>query len=66
MTIVKVNGVDYQIPNDKLGELITWLQTNKVATVLDNANPKDQGKTIINGSRSINNPYGQIDLIKNN
>ena len=49
MTIVKVNGVDYQIPNDKLGELMMWLQTNKVATVLDNVNPEDQGKTIING-----------------
>ena len=49
MTIVTVNGIDYQIPNDKLGELITWLQKNKVATVLDNVNPKDQGKTVING-----------------
>tara|TARA_R110002110_G_scaffold177448_1_gene381938 strand:+ start:98 stop:253 length:156 start_codon:yes stop_codon:yes gene_type:complete len=49
MTIVKVNGVDYQIPNEKLSELLTWLTTNQVATVLDNVNPKDQGKTIING-----------------
>ena len=49
MTVVRVNGVDYQIPNEKLGELLNWLQTNQVATVLDNANPNDQGKTIING-----------------
>jgi hypothetical protein len=49
MTIVRVNGVDYQIPNNKLGELLTWLQTNQVATVLDNVNPDDQGKNIING-----------------
>ena len=49
MTVVRVNGVDYQIPNEKLGELLNWLQTNQVATVLDNANPNDQGNTIING-----------------
>ena len=49
MTIVTINGVDYQIPNSKLGELMTWLESNKVATMLDNVNPKDQGKTIING-----------------
>ena len=48
MTIVKVNGVDYQIPNEKLGELLTWLQTNQVATVLDNTKPDDHRKTIIN------------------
>ena len=49
MTIVRVNGVDYQIPNEKLGELLNWLQINQVATVLDNKNPNNQGKTIING-----------------
>jgi|TARA_S200002703_G_scaffold158284_1_gene168221 hypothetical protein len=49
MTIVRVNGVEYQIPNSKVGELLMWLESNKTATVLDNVNPNDNGKSVING-----------------
>jgi len=49
MTTVNVNGVTYNIPSEKLNELIMWLESNKISTVMDNVNPEEYGKTIING-----------------
>jgi sulfur carrier protein ThiS len=48
-TTVTVNGTTYQIPNSKLSELITFLETNKVVSVLDNNNAHINGRTVING-----------------
>lgn len=49
MVIVKVNGVDYQIPSNKLNELIIWLQQNQATTVIDNSSVQRDGRSVING-----------------
>lgn len=49
MVNVSVNGMIYNIHRTKLNELLKWLEDNKISTVLDNTNPDQQGKTIING-----------------
>jgi hypothetical protein len=49
MIIVKVNGVDYQIPSSKLNELLVWLQNNQATAVIDNSSLQSDGRTIING-----------------
>ena len=49
MVIVRINGVDYQIPQDKLNELLVWLQKNKATTVVDNSSVHADGRSIING-----------------
>ena len=49
MIIVRVNGVDYQIPQNKLNELLVWLQNNKATTVVDNSSVQSDGRSIING-----------------
>jgi hypothetical protein len=49
MIIVKVNGVDYQIPSNKLNELLVWLQTNQATAVIDNNSAQSDGRSVING-----------------
>lgn len=49
MAAVNVNGINYKIPDSKTAELLQWLEANKESTVLDNSNPNQVGKQIING-----------------
>jgi hypothetical protein len=49
MTSVVVNGVSYQIQNNKLNELIAWLEKNQATQVIDNNSVQNDGRSIING-----------------
>lgn len=48
MVKLTINGVNYQLPADKLYSLITWLQQNGATELLEGSNPNSQGKTLIN------------------
>ena len=49
MTSVVVNGVSYQIQNNKLNELIAWLEKNQATQVIDKYSVQNDGRSIING-----------------
>jgi len=48
MTTVIVNGVSYQIQNNKLNELLAWLESNQGIQVIDNNSTQADGRSIIN------------------
>jgi len=48
MLKITVNGVDYNLPLEKLSELLSWLQSNGATKVMENNNPQSTGKTLIN------------------
>jgi hypothetical protein len=48
MLKITVNGVDYNLPLEKVSVLLTWLQANGATKVMENNNPHQAGKTLIN------------------
>lgn len=48
MVKITVNGVDYNLPLEKLSVLLTWLQSNGASKVMEHTNPHQTGKTLIN------------------
>ena len=48
MIKITVNGVDYNLPLEKLSVLLTWLQSNGATKVLESSNPVSNGRSLIN------------------
>jgi hypothetical protein len=48
MIDIRINGVDYRLPMEKLSVLLTWLQGNGAVKVLESTNPDAKGRTLIN------------------
>lgn len=48
MINIKINGVDYNLPIEKLNLLLEWLKVNGGTKVLENNTPDITGRSLIN------------------
>lgn len=48
MINIKINGVDYNLPLEKLNLLLEWLKNNGATKVLESNLHNNPGKTLIN------------------
>lgn len=48
MIKIKINGVDYNLPIEKLNLLLEWLKLNGATKVLEGNTPDTTGRTLIN------------------